>query len=141
MKKELFIKIVAYVLSALFVYASVNKLAAYSFFLHDLERSPMLSSYAKKLSVFIPAIELIIAAAVINPRTRYYGFIGSTLLMAVFTLYVGYVAYFTRDQPCSCGGIIRNLSWPQHFIFNVTFLMAALVATILSKQTIKTNYA
>jgi len=135
MKKELFIEVAMYALFSLFIYASINKLIAYDIFLDDLQRSPQLGRHMISISIAIPGVELITAGLLIIPRTRIYGFIAATVLMALFTIYVGYVIYYADNQPCSCGGIIRNLTWPQHLVFNIILLLLAISGTILSKKT------
>lgn len=141
MKREIFIEIAAYALFMLFAYASINKLIAYDIFVADLKRSPLLGRFATILSIFIPAIELLICGLLLVGRTRKIGFIASAALMLSFTVYVWYVLSFTKDKPCSCGGIIRNLSWQNHLIFNVAFLLIAITGAIVYFRKHKTNYA
>nr|WP_143097972.1 MauE/DoxX family redox-associated membrane protein [Chitinophaga sp. CF118] len=71
------------------------------------------------------------AALLIPNKTRKYGLLGSLVLMLVFTVYVAYVLLFTTKRPCTCGGIIRQLSWPDHLIFNISFLLLAITGIIL----------
>jgi len=141
MKKETFIDVAAYALVILFVYASINKLIAYDFFLSDLKRSPLLSPYALLLSVLVPCVELVLAGLLVFCKTRYTGFIGSAILMGLFTFYVWYVLSFTKERPCSCGGIIRNLSWQNHLLFNTAFLLIAFTGILFYNRNNKTNYA
>jgi len=141
MKRETFIDIAAYALFMLFAYASLNKLIAYHIFVDDLSRSPLFGSYAAILSIAVPAIELTICGLLIIEKTRSIGFKASTLLMFLFTGYVAYVLLYMKKQPCSCGGIIRNLSWPNHLLFNIAFLLIALTGTFLYHKKHKTNYA
>jgi len=139
--KKLIVEVCAYALFMLFVYAGINKLAAFDFFLYDLSRSPQLGEFALPIALLVPASELFIAGMLIFVRTRYYGLLGSVFLMTAFTVYVGYVLSFTKDLPCSCGGIIRNLSWPQHMILNSAFLLIAIIGTIIYRYQYKSHYA
>jgi hypothetical protein len=100
---------------------------AFDYYLHDLERSPLLGVYAVPLSVAVPASELIVAVLLLPNSTRRYGLIGAAALMTFFTAYVIYVLEFTIERPCSCGGIIRELTWPQHLVFNISFLLLAML--------------
>lgn len=134
MKKEIFIDIAAYAFVILFVYTSVNKLISYDFYLRDLKRSPLLGDYALPISVWIPLVELITAIFLLFTKTRGWGFLGALILMVIFTGYVAYVIFLTSDRPCTCGGIIRELTWPQHLIFNITFLLLAISVLILQKK-------
>jgi putative oxidoreductase len=141
MKKETLIDIISYAFIILFVYTGVNKLISFNFYLRDLHRSPLLGPYATAISILIPAAELIAAVLLIRQRTRIFGLQLSLFLMTAFTIYVGYVLTFTDKRPCTCGGIIRELSWPNHMIFNVTFLLLAISGIILQTNRHKTNYA
>ncbi|SFF07132.1 hypothetical protein SAMN05518672_11563 [Chitinophaga sp. CF118] len=140
MKKQIVIEIIAFSFFFLFVYTSLSKLYQYDFYYNDLLRSPLLSSVAYPISILIPGSELIVAVLLIPDRTRKYGFIGSLILMALFTLYVGYVLTLTTDRPCTCGGIIRQLSWRNHLIFNLIFLAMGFAGFILEKRTLITTY-
>lgn len=141
MKKEIFLNVAAYALFTLFAYASINKLIAFDFFLHDLKRSPLLGPYALALSILVPATELIICGLLVVDKTRGIGFTASVILMGLFTVYVAFVIFSLKKQPCSCGGIIRNLSWPNHLIFNIVFFLIAVTGTILYQRKGKTYYA
>jgi hypothetical protein len=136
MRKKALIAGICYTLFVLFVYASSTKLMAYSYFLDDLRRSPVLLPYAVSLSIVIPSLELLIAALLLSDKTRKSGLIGSFLMMLLFTGYVLYVLTSTTERPCSCGGIIRELTWPQHLVFNIVFLLLTVLGMYLqnSKQ-------
>jgi len=131
MSKKILIAGISYALFFLFIYAGCSKLMAYNFYLHDLSRSPLLRDHAKSISILIPLLELIIAVALIPEKTKKHALAASVILMLFFTLYIVYVLGFTTDRPCSCGGIIRNLSWPQHLIFNLIFLLLAVLGFAL----------
>ncbi|SDF60708.1 MauE/DoxX family redox-associated membrane protein [Chitinophaga filiformis] len=128
MSTRTLIACICYALFFLFVYAALNKLISFNYYLYDLKRSPLLQAVALPLAIAVPATELLVAALLISNKTQRYGLAGSVLLMAMFTLYVIYVLGFTKERPCTCGGIIRALTWPQHLAFNVTFLVLALLA-------------
>jgi phage shock protein PspC (stress-responsive transcriptional regulator) len=36
--------------------------------------------------------------------------------------------------PCSCGGVLQQLSWKQHLIFNLFFLLLAVVGIVLESN-------
>ncbi|WP_442892031.1 hypothetical protein [Chryseobacterium sp. VD8] len=37
-------------------------------------------------------------------------------------------------MPCSCGGVIKNLTWPQHLIFNLFFVVITSLAIRVNKK-------
>jgi len=41
---------------------------------------------------------------------------------------------FTPHLPCSCGGVIRELSWRDHLFFNVCFTVLAAVGISVEKK-------
>ena len=109
---------------------------AFDYYLYDLKRSPLLGSYAMTIAIIVPAAELLVAALLLPDQTRKWGLTGSLILMILFTLYVGYVLVFTTSRPCTCGGIIRQLSWPEHLVFNISFLLLAIIGIHLKAKII-----
>lgn len=134
MKKQVVTEIIAFSFFFLFVYTSLSKLYQYDFYYNDLLRSPLLGPVAYPISILVPGTELIVAVLLLTDRTRKYGLIGSLILMALFTLYVGYVLTLTTERPCTCGGIIRHLSWRNHMIFNLVFLALSVAGLMLEKK-------
>lgn len=138
MKRQNIMLAIGYALVFLFVYTAFSKLFAYNIYLYDLRRSPELGAFAVPISIIIPGAELLSAGFILLPRFRRLGFFIATMLMTVFTLYVAYVLAFAEEQPCTCGGIIRELSWPQHLVFNIVFTILAFIGLKLSKTMART---
>jgi hypothetical protein len=134
MKSDKLVALICYALFFLFIYASLNKLLAFDYYRYDLKRSPLLQSNALLLAITIPAAELLIASLLLPDKTRIYGLAGSVILMFVFTLYTIYVLSFTSERPCTCGGIIRELTWPQHMAFNIVWLLLAILGFKLHRE-------
>lgn len=134
MKTRLFVGIVTYALVILFVYTAFSKLFLYDVYVYDLGRSPMIGSMAVPLSILLPAAELLIAVLLLVPRTRLYGLYGSTLLMFLFTGYVATMLLTEDSLPCTCGGLIRQLTWRQHLLFNIFFTLAAGLAAFSEQR-------
>jgi hypothetical protein len=53
--------------------------------------------------------------------------------MAAFTGYIGFMLLSNIELPCSCGGVISSLSWKNHLVFNILFLLLASVGYYLSR--------
>lgn len=134
MKKDTIIEIISYAFIILFVYTSLSKWFLYETYVSDLRRSPELGQFAALISYTIPASELIVAGLLLFERTRKWGMYGAFVLMTVFTLYVAWVLTFTTQRPCTCGGIIRELSWTNHMIFNIVFTGLALWGIMLKRK-------
>lgn len=119
------------VLIFLFVYTAINKLLDFRTFKTTLTRSPLVGNRADLLSWSLPVMELATACLLVFPRTHLTGLRLSLALMSLFTIYVAYMILFVPHLPCSCGGIISQLSWMQHLIVNIFFTLLALTGIIL----------
>lgn len=106
----------------LFTYAAVSKLLDYETFLVQLGQSPMLSAFAFILSWTVPFSELGIAALLSFKKTRRAGLLASLFLMAMFTAYIYIMLHYGSFVPCSCGGILEDMDWTEHFYFNLLFV-------------------
>jgi predicted benzoate:H+ symporter BenE len=113
------------------VYAAISKWQSISTIELQLSKSPMLVPYAHILCWTLPAFELIVASLLIFPKSRLIGFYCSYGLMVMFTTYIIAVTRFSEDIPCSCGGILQNMGWDQHLVFNVIFTFLGLLGVLL----------
>lgn len=139
MKKNTWISIIAYAFILLFLYTAFSKLMVYERSLNDLRRSPFIDEYAVPLSILLPLLEIVIAVMLFLPKYRYWGMIGSAGLMLLFTIYVSAMVFTLKELPCSCGGLIRELTWKQHFFFNVCFTLLAFAGVFISRDKTKIN--
>lgn len=78
---------------------------------------------ADVLAFSVPCLEIGLAILLIFKKTRWWGFLGSALLLTVFTTYIGliWVGSFPR-VPCSCAGIFDSIGWQTHFYINLLFI-------------------
>jgi hypothetical protein len=135
MKKENVIELIGFLLVLLFTYTSVNKFWDMGHFIKDMNNQPFPHWMSGILVWVVPFSELAIATLLVIPKTRFIGLISSTILMGLFTLYTGLVlAHVFEKIPCSCGGVIRKLSWRQHLVFNTFFLGIAVAGWLLTKR-------
>lgn len=133
MKREVITDIVTLLLLGLFAYAGIIKLLDERF-IASLNETPILNRNANLFRFLIPASELFVCILLVIPRTKLVGFIASLLLMVLFTLYIGSFLFFSTDKPCICGGIISEMGWTEHFIFNVVFTLIALTGVVLESK-------
>lgn len=131
MTRRLAVDIIVFLYIILFVYAAVSKLMDFQKFSVQLGQSPILTAYAGLLAWTVPASELIISMLLVLPRARLYGLYAGFSLMLMFTTYIVLASRFSDYVPCTCGGIIENLSWTGHLIFNVAFNLMALAGILL----------
>ncbi len=120
----------------LFVYAAVSKLIDFHLFQSQLRQSPLLGAYAELVSWFIPFSEILISFFLAIRHYRLIGLYGFYILMVMFTAYILIILNFTDFIPCSCGGVLEDLSWREHLIFNLIFVLLSF-AIILFKEKVR----
>lgn len=126
-KKSFLVDVISSLFILLFVYAGITKLVERQSFKTILQQSPLIGTKSQIVSWILPIIELIISFLLFIPSTRKWGFAMAFCLMIMFTLYVGYMIFFIPNLPCSCGGILAQMTWAQHLIFNIFFTLLAAV--------------
>lgn len=132
MKRDFWITVICMLLIILWVYAAVSKLLEFVAFGEQLNKQPLPQWSIPILKWALPVIELGVAILIYNTKTRLKGLIASLFLMIAFTLYVIFAlgGAFGRI-PCSCAGIISQLKWKGHLIFNISFTIISLIGVML----------
>lgn len=133
-KATLVITIVVLSFVLLFIYAAISKLLDFETFTVQLAQSPLLSAYAGIIAWLIPVLEIAIAILLMTQRFKTLALYAAFTLMVMFTAYIYIILNFSDFIPCSCGGVLEKLSWTQHLIFNVVFILLAIVALFYSKH-------
>jgi putative oxidoreductase len=141
MKRGTIIEIIAALFILLFVYTGVSKLMEHTNFTNVLKGSPLVGSFAGVVAWALPITELIVALLLIFPKTRLKGLYASAILMSMFTIYLAYMIAFTPKLPCSCGGVLKELTWKQHLVFNIFFTLLAIWGIMLSRRNNKHEMA
>ncbi|GIQ57855.1 hypothetical protein Flavo103_09910 [Flavobacterium collinsii] len=118
----------------LFVYAAVSKLLDFESFEVQLGKSPLLSAFASWVSWLVPIIELLIVLLLIIPKFRGIALLAAFSLMTMFTSYIFIVLHYSSFVPCSCGGILEKMSWNAHLVFNIIFMVLAVLAIVIKKS-------
>jgi uncharacterized membrane protein YphA (DoxX/SURF4 family)/uncharacterized protein YxeA len=132
--KNVIVELICFLYVLLFVYAAVSKILDFENFQAQLGQSPLLSPFADFVSISVILLELIIAVLLSINRTKYFALWCSVALMSMFTTYIVIILNFSYFIPCSCGGILEKLGWKEHFIFNIVFLLLAIVAIRLKQD-------
>jgi uncharacterized membrane protein YphA (DoxX/SURF4 family) len=127
MKNNWIIEIISAALVLLLVYAASGKLMDYPLFVAQLHTHPYLKPFAGFLAWSVPTVELIIAILLIIPRTRLTGLYSAAALLFTFTAYLVLMILTDKNLPCSCSGIISSMSWGQHIVFNILFIILAII--------------
>jgi len=134
MKRHTFIQITSSLLILLFAYAALSKLQNVQMFKAQVTKFPLIGYAAGFLSWGIPVAEIITALLLFIPQFQYGGFIVSTMLLTAFTLFLIVMVSFENSLPCSCGGVIAKLTWKQHIVFNLFFLILSLLGIYLKRK-------
>ena len=135
MKRKIIIEIISSLLILLFLYASVSKWLSFKTFIGEMNNQPFPNWMTPFLVWSIPFIEVLIAVGLIFEKTRVQSLYASLFLMLAFTIYtVVILLHAFKYIPCSCGGVIRKLTWPQHLFFNLFFVGISLLGIILKKR-------
>lgn len=123
----------------LFVYAAISKLLDFQTFVVQLGQSPLLSAYATWIAFLIPIIEIGIAILLLTTRYRYLALLASLGLMVMFSIYITIILNYSSFIPCSCGGVLSEMNWSEHLLFNITFIVIAVIAILMHKES-KTSF-
>ena len=135
MKRKIIIEIISSLLILLFLYASLSKWLAFKLFIGEMNNQPFPNWITPFLVWSIPFIEVLIAVGLIFEKTRVPALYASFVLMMAFTIYtVAVLSHAFKYVPCSCGGVIKKLTWPQHLFFNLFFVSISLLGIWLKKR-------
>ena len=127
-------EIISFLLIILWMYAAIGQLLQFKNFQIRLSQFPFISEYADLLAWLVPGVEVIIALLFFFPRLRDEAYLASFSLLLVFTVYIITVLNLSDSIPCSCNGVLPSLSWKEHILFNVGFLILALAGLVMSPQ-------
>jgi uncharacterized membrane protein YphA (DoxX/SURF4 family) len=134
MKKTTIIEIITVLFVILFLYTGISKLTDYNVFKEQIATSPLLAPLSKPTAALVPWAEFSVVLLLIIPRWRLEGLYTSLILMILFTSYIIGILTFNEHLPCSCGGVLAELSWTQHLVFNSVFIVLALAGILLEKM-------
>lgn len=129
-----FINVVSYFFILLFIYAAVSKMLDFNNFQVQLGQPPLLNTYTKPLAYMVALAELVVAGLLCYRRTQQLGLALCFWMMLVFSAYILWLLVRDSALPCSCGGLLQLMSWPQHLVFNLVFLLLAAMAWQMNRK-------
>lgn len=142
MKRKLVVELISFLLMSLFLYAAFSRWFAFGEFKNEIDNQPYSNQLTPWIIYSIPSIEVLIALALMFERTRTVGLYASLILMSVFSLYtVAALLKLFAYVPCSCGGIVKDLSWTQHLLLNLFSVGISLVGILLRRNWLSRNGA
>ena len=134
-KKQVMLECISALLILLFLYASVSKFLDFKTFIKEMNNQPLPNSWTPFLVWFIPCSEILFSVALIFERTRLLGLYGSLVLMGLFTIYAILILVHVFPYiPCSCGGVIKRLTWRQHLVLNLFFVTLSIIGVITQRR-------
>lgn len=135
---------IAHLFIALFLYTALAKLINPPVFYGTLHASQLVKPFASFLTYAVPIVELLICIPLLFNEinvgartipTRKIGLLAGGVLMLSFTIYITVMLLLFGDKlPCSCGGFVKELTWPAHIVFNLAFVGLAIWALLLIKR-------
>lgn len=138
--KEISVEVICFLYILLFVYAAVNKLLDFENFQVQLAQSPLLSAFAGPISYTVIAVEVVIALMLCFQKSKKAGLYAGFSLMVMFTGYIVIILKYSPFIPCSCGGVLEKLTWNQHLVFNVIFVLIGALALYWFPKVRHTNH-
>jgi Trk-type K+ transport system membrane component len=123
----------------LFAYTAFSKLIEFAKFRNVLKGAPLIGNYAMFLAALILAAELVIVLLLILPQTKKTGLTAATGLLTVFTVYLVFMVFTEPHLPCSCGGVIQQLNWKQHIVFNAFFIVLGMTGICYQRKEDREN--
>ncbi|MGC4102348.1 MauE/DoxX family redox-associated membrane protein [Ferruginibacter sp.] len=122
-----------FLLILLFVYTGTSKLIEYQKFHEQLEAITFLKPFAGFISIALPAIEILAGLSISYKPTMRIGLWIAAILMTAFTIYVAAMLAGDKTKlPCSCGGVMKALTWRKHLWFNIIFTVLAFLNIYLT---------
>lgn len=134
MKRSTIAEIISFLFIILFLYTGASKIIDYDVAKEQIALSPLLAPIAGFVVIFIPTLEALTSILLFFPKTRLYGLRSAFFLMLAFTGYVIYLLNYNDHLPCTCGGVLEQLSWPQHLILNGGLIVLSLWALFLLRR-------
>ena len=134
-KRQILLECISALLIMLFLYASLSKFLDFHTFIGEMNNQPLPNSWTPFLVWFIPCCEILMCIALLFERTRLIGFYASLFFMSLFTIYsIIIVLNFFGRIPCSCGGVIKRLTWRQHIVLNLFFVALSISGIVLQRR-------
>lgn len=134
MNRSKIVEVISVLYILLFVYTATSKLIWVNDLKTVLVKYPLIGNFSNTIAWGLPIVELIVSLLLLIPATRLKGLYAALVLMSGFTLYLIYMLSFAENLPCTCGGMLQKLSWPQHLILNVIFIILSLLGIRLMKK-------
>lgn len=81
--------------------------------------------------LLIPALEFVLAMAMILPRTRFKALVVAAMILLLWTICNGYRVVTGAQLPFSYGGLHESFTWMEHFYLVVPMLLLSCMSITL----------
>jgi len=122
---------------ALFMYTAVMKVIDHDKFELEMGKSPIITDYAHILVWAVPVGEIILAVLAYFRETMMIGLYASLSVMSLFTAYLYAILNFSDFVPCACMGVFEKMGFEAHLVFNIAFMILAIIGIFLKDKTDK----
>lgn len=136
-RKTIIIELICAAFILLFIYAAVNKMVDFEKFSVELAKSPILNPIASWVVVAVPSIEIVLSIFLIIKPLRLLALYGAFSLMVMFSAYIVAILKFSSYIPCTCGGVLQNMGWREHLIFNIGFVTLGAIGVLMYPARVK----
>lgn len=127
--------LISFILILLFSYTGLDKLINWQQSNKAFHNQTFPPELADILSYAVPGLELILALLLAFQAFRWWGYLGSILILTVFLTYIGliWVGAFPR-VPCNCAGILESLDWAEHFFLNLLLILLGILGLKMTES-------
>lgn len=122
------------------IYVGMDKIWQLNAFRIALEQQPIIGYLAPILFWLLPLMEIAVGILLAMPlaRLRAWGWRASTLLIIVFTIYIGLgVLNVYAQKPCMCTSFLSRISWTAHLLINIVILGLSIAGLLLHPKVAK----
>jgi uncharacterized membrane protein YphA (DoxX/SURF4 family) len=118
---------IRFILIFLWTYTGLDKLIRFEQSRKAFHNQTFPAELAEILSYAVPIAEILLAILLVWSISRWWGYLGSLLLLTVFLSYVGliWVGAFPR-VPCNCAGLLDSMGWDAHMILNLSLMILSI---------------
>lgn len=127
-------KILRGVMILFWIYVGMDKMWQLSAFRIALEQQPIIGYLAPILFWLLPLVEIGVGILLAIPlrQLQVWGWRVSTLLIIIFTIYIGLgVLNVYAQKPCMCTSFLSHISWTAHLLINILTLGLSIVGWVL----------
>jgi len=132
---KFFAQVCLFLLIILWVYAAISKLADFPRFQREMNNQRLWPAVKVFLTYCLPPIEIATAVLLTFSPSLLKGLYTSLILLTLFTGYIALALLnFFKHVPCPCGGILTNMSWMTHLIFNILLIILTIYPILIIKR-------